>query len=128
MRTHRLAVFAAGALAAAALLVATNAQGTEALAKQERLECTACHDKPGSKLLTDQGKYYETMRTLAGYAELKSTFGACTNCHVKKPGSKKLTAQGKKFQQMVEDMAGLGAWMKEHHPTTPPPAEPKSGS
>ena len=68
------------------------------MGKQEGLSCTVCHDKPGSKLLTDQGKYYETMRTLAGFDELKATFGACTSCHVTKPGSKKLTAKGKEFQ------------------------------
>lgn len=123
MKTSRFALLAAVVLVALALLAVTGASGTEALAKQEKLECTACHEKPGSKLLTDEGKYYETMRTLAGFEELKATFGACTKCHVRKPGSKKLTAEGKKFQGMVEDMEGLGAWMKEHHPT--PPAEPK---
>ncbi len=124
MKTSRFALLAAAGLGTLALLAVTSASGTEAIAKQEKLECTACHDKPGSKLLTDQGKYYETMRTLAGFEELKSTFGACTKCHVRKPGSKKLTAEGKKFQDLVADMEGLGIWMQQHHPT-PPPAEPK---
>lgn len=122
MRPHRIAIAAAATLGLAALFAATLASGTEALGKQEGLECTACHDKPGSKLLTDQGKYYETLRTLDGFAELKATFGKCTTCHVSKPGSLKLTKEGKRFQEMVEDMTGLGEWMKEHHPTPPPPA------
>jgi len=125
MRPHRIVLAATVTLGLAALFTATLASGTEALGKSEGLECTACHDKPGSKLLTDQGKYYETLRTLDGYAELKSTFGKCTNCHVAKPGSKKLTKEGKRFQEMVKDMAGLGEWMKEHHPTPPAPQAPE---
>lgn len=122
MRSHRIVAAAAVTLGLAALFTATLASGTEALGKQEKLECTACHDKPGSRLLTDQGKYYETLRTLDGFAELKASFGKCTSCHVSKPGSQKLTKEGKRFQEMVEDMTGLGEWMKEHHPTPPPPA------
>ena len=117
---------AAGMTVAVALFAGTLASGTEKIGKQENLSCTVCHDKPGSKLLTDQGKYYESMGTIAGFDDLKSTFGACTSCHVTKPGSKKLTAKGKEFRDLVQDMEGLGAWMKEHHPTPPAPAEPKS--
>ena len=123
MRPQRIAFAAAATLGLAALLTASLASGTEALGRQEALECTACHDKPGSKLLTDQGKYYETLRTLDGYAELKSTFGKCTQCHVAKPGSQKLTKEGKRFQEMVKDMAGLGEWMQQHHPAAPPKTE-----
>lgn len=123
MRPQRIAFAAAATLGLAALLTASLASGTEALGKREALECTACHDKPGSKLLTDQGKYYETLRTLDGYAELKSTFGKCTQCHVAKPGSQKLTKEGKRFQEMVKDMAGLGEWMQQHHPAAPPKTE-----
>jgi hypothetical protein len=111
--------------AGVALFAGTMASGSEKVGKQEGLSCSVCHDKPGSKLLTDQGKYYETTRTLAGFEDLKATFGACTSCHVTKPGSKKLTPKGKEFQDLVKDMEGLGAWMKEHHPTPPAPAEPK---
>ncbi|MDQ1347739.1 MAG: hypothetical protein QG573_1112 [Acidobacteriota bacterium] len=125
-------LIAVGMTVAVALFTGTLASGTEKVGKQEGLSCTVCHDKPGSKLLTDQGKYYETMRTLAGFEELKATFGACTSCHVTKPGSKKLTAKGKEFQDLVKDMEGLGAWMKEHHPKAPAsdagaaaPVEPK---
>lgn len=125
MRIHRIAAAAALGLGLAGLFAATVASGTEAIGRQEKLECTACHDKPGSKLLTDQGKYYETLRTVDGYADLKASFGKCTTCHVSKPGSKKLTKQGKQFQEMVEDMSGLGEWMKQHHPAPPPaPQEP----
>ena len=70
---------AVGMTAAVALFTGTLASGTEKVGKQEGLSCTACHDKPGSKLLTDQGKYYETMRTLAGFEDLKATFGACSD-------------------------------------------------
>lgn len=119
---------AVGMTAAVAFLAGTLASGSEKLAEQESLSCTACHDKPGSKLLTDQGKYYETMRTLSGFDDLKATFGACTSCHVTKPGSKKLTAKGREFQELVKDMEGLGVWMQEHHPKAPASgaeAEPK---
>jgi len=119
---NRPRIFAAlGMTAALALLTGTLASGDEKTGKQEGVACTVCHDKPGSKLLTDRGKYYETRRTLAGFEDLKATFGACTSCHVTKPGSKKLTAKGKEFRDLVEDMEGLGAWMKEHHPAAPSP-------
>ncbi len=125
----RAHVVAAAALAAcAALFAATVASGTEKMAKSERLECGACHDKPGSKLLTDRGKYYETMGTVEGFDELAATFGRCTSCHVKKPGSLKLTAKGKQFQELAGDMQGLADWMSAHHPLAPvapaAPAEP----
>lgn len=115
---------AVGMTTAVALFAGTLASGSEKVARQEGLSCTVCHDKPGSKLLTDQGKYYETMRTLAGFGDLEATFGACTSCHVTKPGSKKLTTKGKEFRDLVQDMEGLEAWMKEHHPVSPAaPAE-----
>jgi hypothetical protein len=100
-------------------LLAPGAWGSDKLAEQEKLACTVCHDKPGSKLLTDKGKYYESARTLAGFDEIQANFGACTTCHVAKPGSKKLTRQGKQFQELVGNMEGLKAWMKEHHPAPP---------
>lgn len=118
MKFHRL-VTASFAMAAIALFGSTLASGTEKIGKEQGVSCTVCHDKPGSKLLTDRGKYFETMRTLSGFEELKATFGACTSCHVTKPGSKKLTAKGKEFQEMVADMEGLDTWMKEHHPEAP---------
>lgn len=124
MRIHRVATAAALALGLAGLFAATLASGTEAIGKQEKLECTACHDKPGSKRLTDRGKYYETLRTLDGWADLESTFGACTHCHVSKPGSMKLTREGQRFREVVRDMAGLGEWMKQRHPAPPQPAPP----
>jgi hypothetical protein len=128
MKRTRIFLAGAAALFVAAAFVDSLAFGTEALGKQEKLQCTACHDKPGSKLLTDQGKYYETTRTMAGFEELKATFGACTSCHVAKPGSQKLTREGKRFQAMVDDMAGLRVWMEEHHPTPPAAEVEKAGS
>ena len=117
-RLPLLSTALAATLVVAALL-APRAWGTEKIGEQEKLACTVCHDKPGSRLLTDKGKYYETARTLAGFDELRANFGACTTCHVSKPGSKKLTRQGKQFQELVGNMDGLAAWMKENHPAPP---------
>jgi len=122
----RLFLPAVGLALAAALFAGAFAGATDGLAEQETLSCTACHDKPGSKLQTDRGKYYESMRTMEGYDEVVATFGECTACHVKKPGSKKLTRRGKQFEEMVDSMQGLKAWMDEHHPVPPPPqGDPK---
>jgi hypothetical protein len=85
------------------------------IAKKEGLTCTVCHDKPGSRLLTDQGKYYEALGSLDGYDQLV-TFAECTGCHVRKPGSHKLTATGKRFAAAVHDMEGLRKWLEESHP------------
>ncbi|MFL6199331.1 MAG: hypothetical protein ACJ76J_09155 [Thermoanaerobaculia bacterium] len=86
------------------------------IAQQEGLQCTVCHDKPGSKLLTDRGKYYEEMRTLDGYDEVVAAFSECTACHVSKPGSKKMTDKGRAFAFAVRDMEGLKQWLRESHP------------
>jgi cytochrome c553 len=94
-------------------------QASNAIAKQQGLACTACHDKPGSKLLTDRGKYFEAMGTLDGYDQL-ADFARCTSCHVKKPGSTKLTKQGQRFAEVVKDMAGLRKWLAENHPAKQP--------
>jgi hypothetical protein len=90
---------------------------SEEIAKSENLRCTACHDKPGSKLLTDKGKYFETVRSMKGFDELQAEFGRCTHCHVRKPGSDKLTKEGKKLAGVVNDMTELKAWLAEKHPT-----------
>lgn len=111
------------------LVMAPASQASNAIAKQEGgLVCTACHDKPGSKLLTDQGKYYETTGSLEGFDELESSFGRCTYCHVKKPGSLKLTKVGKRYQWMMDDMEGVKEWLIERHieDDGPPPAPPVS--
>ena len=92
------------------------AVATEELAEKEDLVCTSCHDKPGSKLLTDKGKYYELMGSLDGYDRIEATFERCTYCHVKKPGSKKLTKKGKSFAFAVMDMEGLRQWLTSEHP------------
>lgn len=86
------------------------------IAEQEGLQCSVCHDKPGSKLLTDRGKYYEEMRTLDGYDEVVAAFSECTACHVSKPGSKKMTDKGRAFEFAVRDMEGLKQWLRESHP------------
>ena len=69
----------AALLAAAILLPARPAAATEAMGKSTALACTACHDKPGSKLLTAKGKYFETMGSLEGYEALEVAFKDCTS-------------------------------------------------
>ena len=99
------------------LLVPGAGRASEKIATETGKSCTTCHDKPGSKLLTDSGKYYEAMKSLEGYDAVKTSFGRCTTCHDRKPGSKKLTRKGKDFAGLVIDMPGLSQWMKEGHPT-----------
>ena len=100
----------------ALLLVMAPARAGENLSKEEGVSCTTCHDKPGSKLLTDKGKYYELMRTFDGFDEIKSTFGRCTHCHIAKPGSKKLTAEGREMAKVANGMPELREWIRSQHP------------
>lgn len=86
---------------------------------EEKVDCTVCHVKEGEKLLTDQGKYYETLRTLEGYDKLTEKFGNCSHCHKRYPGSKKLTKEGKRVRRVVRDMEGLFEWLKEGHTGSP---------
>jgi cytochrome c2 len=104
------------ALAALVALLATPVAASDAIAQKVALNCTACHDKPGSKLLTDEGKYYELMGNLDGFAQLEKTFRSCTACHVARPGSTKLTAEGRKFADLVKDMEGLRDYLAKQHP------------
>jgi hypothetical protein len=99
---------------------------SEEIAKSENLRCTACHDKPGSKLLTDKGKYFETVRSMEGFDQLQAEFGRCTHCHVSKPGSDKLTKEGKKLAEVVNDMTELKAWLAEKHPKSEEEEDEKS--
>lgn len=101
------------------VLAASASLASERTAAETGRTCTSCHDKPGSKLLTDVGKYYETLRTVDGYERLKDSFGRCTACHVRRPGSARLTAKGRQFAQLVSDMPGLYLWMRESHPVPP---------
>jgi hypothetical protein len=105
------------------------AQASNKIARKEGLACTVCHDKPGSRLLTDRGKYYEEMHSLNGYDAVISAFSQCTSCHVKQPGSKTLTPNGKRFAGVVHDMPGLRQWLQESHPglksePLPPTSQP----
>jgi cytochrome c553 len=102
--------------AAALLLVAGPVIASNEIAENTGEVCTACHDKPGSKLLTDQGKYYETMRSLEGYEQIEAAFGRCVTCHSRKPGSEKLTKTGKRYQWMMNDMEGLRDFVMQRHP------------
>lgn len=114
MRTIVKLVVASTALGL--LLGGTALMANDEIARQTGEKCTLCHDKPGSKLLTDMGIYYDTQRTLEGYEEIKGSFGRCTSCHVRKPGSEKLTREGKKMADLVDSMKELREWMAESHP------------
>ena len=103
------------ALALTAALGSAPVQASNDIAAKEGLACTVCHDKPGSRLLTDKGKYYEALGSLDGYDQV-AAFSECTGCHVRKPGSHKLTANGKRFFWAVQDMEGLRKWLEENHP------------
>lgn len=87
------------------------------IAEMTETKCTVCHDKPGSKLMTDRGKYWELMGEFRGYEEIRAGFGRCTQCHQKKPGSKKMTREGRRFAELFHDMDALRAWTMRHHPT-----------
>mgnify|MGYP003702275051 FL=1 len=109
--------FALYAFAVAMACGGSQLPASEAIAEEQgKMKCTACHDKAGSKLLTDQGKFYETMGTVDGYADLKGTFGRCTTCHVNKPGSTQLTKKGKKLSSVIADMDELREWLSKEHP------------
>jgi hypothetical protein len=105
-------------LAVLLMLGASWVVATEDLCEQMDMKCTQCHDKAGSKLLTDQGVYFEAKGTLDGYAQVKSSFGKCTTCHVRKPGSTKLTKKGKELASVVDNMDELREWLKKNHPET----------
>jgi hypothetical protein len=115
-RLIAIAVVAAACLAAS---IPPPSAATEQMATEQGLVCTACHDKPGSKLLTDEGKYFELMGSLEGFAEIEADFGACTSCHARKPGSKKLTREGRRFALVLQDMEALKQWAIERHPRAP---------
>jgi hypothetical protein len=110
---------AAALMACFALLAPRQEAGaSEELAVKTGEVCTVCHDKPGSKLLTDKGKYYEVMDTFEGYDDVLAIFGECTHCHVRKPGSQKLTRAGKKFSEAIEDLEAFREFLEVNHPTT----------
>ena len=117
--TFATVAFATVAIVAglAALLTTPSAFASEAIAKAEGdLTCTVCHDKPGSKLYTDKGKYYELTGSLEGYDAIIAVFQKCTTCHVRKPGSKKLTPEGRRFARVMDDMNDLRSWVLSSHP------------
>ena len=107
-----------GFLVLAGVVLDRGAVASNKIARDTGMVCTECHDKPGSKLMTDKGKYYEFVGSFDGYEEIKAGFSKCTQCHVKKPGSKRLTREGKKFAGLVRDMDGLRDWAKKNHPAS----------
>lgn len=117
-------ITALAALALVWLATGPAAYASNAIAEKEDMVCTSCHDKPGSKLLTDMGKYYELMGSTTGFDQVATLFGKCTTCHVKKPGSTKLTNTGRRFQSLVGDMQGLRELISEQHPFEPTDSGP----
>ena len=97
-------VLGTSALLLAGLLAAGPALANQEIAKKEGLKCTACHDKAGSKLLTDKGKYYEYMKTMDGYDSVVKQYKKCTTCHSTEPGSLKLTKKGEELKAKGETM------------------------
>jgi hypothetical protein len=113
--TKHLRLLAALALATT-VVAAGAAHASKRIATETGKSCTTCHDKPGSKLLTDAGKYFESMHTLDGFTDIRGSFGKCTACHVRKPGSTRLTKKGKELAGQVKDMNELRQWVQQHHP------------
>ena len=103
-------------------LLAGQTLATEQMAVKEDLSCASCHSDSGFKRLTDQGKFYELMGSLDGYAEVVASFGRCTFCHRKKAGSKKLTKAGKGFATALGSMEALVDWVQDRHPGPPEPS------
>jgi len=100
---------------------------TEEIGEQEEIDCQVCHADLDQSVetLTDQGLYYQYMKSLAGYERVLERFNTCSYCHVDKAGSPALTAEGHRFQWMMEDMVGLRAWLDESHPR---PAEKENNN
>lgn len=116
-KRSRLGIAVLAVAVLALLLAAGPALASEEIAQAEGgLTCTVCHDKPGSKLYTDKGKYYELMGTLDGFEEILAVFQKCTTCHVRKPGSEKLTSEGRRFAGLMDDMTDLKSWVQSSHP------------
>lgn len=98
----------------------SSAVATEKIGEQEEIECQVCHadSEQSAETLTDQGLYYQYMKTLSGYDQVLQQFDRCTYCHVESAGAKTLTAAGHRFWWMMEDMIGLRTWLDEYHPWT----------
>ena len=118
MNTHTAPISALLVLALVSMGTALIA--TEEVSEQEGLECQVCHADPerSAETLTDQGLYYQYMRTLTGYEQVLQQFESCAYCHVEKAGARTLTPAGHRFRWMMEDMIGLHAWLDEYHPWT----------
>ena len=96
----------------------TEIGASQDLAEKTGEVCTVCHDKPGSKRLTDKGKYYEVMGAFEGFDDVLAIFGECTHCHAKKPGSTKLTPAGRKFSDAIENLEAFQEFLQANHPRT----------
>ena len=117
MKRTWIIVGISAAIAVSSLFMSQAVYATKKACEEEPgTVCTTCHDKPGSKLLTDQGMYYELTRNLDDYEKIESAFGRCTHCHSRKPGSKELTDKGKAMLEAVGDMEELRVWVRESHP------------
>jgi hypothetical protein len=105
------------------LLSGPQAQASNDIAKKTGQQCSVCHDKPGSRRLTNKGLYFQQLGTLDGYDQVVA-FGECVTCHDRRPGSKKLTPTGRRFLSVVKDMKGLRSWLEQNHPGMQPPPPP----
>jgi len=123
MKTARLTAIVLAALALLYLASGPQARASNEIAKKEDLQCTVCHDKPGSRLLTSKGLYYQQIGSLKGYDDVVA-FGDCASCHDQRPGSKKLTPTGRRFLRVVKDMKGLKRWLEDNHPGMQPKPSP----
>ena len=94
------------------------AMATEKISEQEGIECQLCHAdlEQRAETLTDQGLYYQYLETLEGYDQVVEQFENCTYCHAEQAGAKTLTGEGYRLRWMMQDMAGLRAWLDEYHP------------
>ena len=124
MTIPRLTAVVLAALALVYLASGPPAQASNQIAKKEGLACTVCHDKPGSKRLTNQGLYYQQIGSLDGYDKF-AAFGDCASCHDTRTLSKKLTPTGRRFLSVVKDMKGLRLWLQQNHPGMKPEMSPE---
>jgi hypothetical protein len=113
----RATLWTASSLSLLGLISGVASSGaSEAIAEQEGMACSVCHVDPETDRLTDQGRYYQSMRSLSGFEAVVQKFGRCAYCHVQEAGSLELTEEGNRFRWMMEDMEGLRAWLDENHP------------
>ena len=93
---------------------------TEEISEQEEIECQVCHSdvEHDAAALTDRGLFYQTVDTMDGYDQVLERFESCTYCHSERAGNKSMTSEGHRFRWMMQNMAGLTAWLEENYPAS----------